>query len=392
MLPLEGITVVSLEQAVAAPFATRQLADLGARVIKIERPGDGDFARHYDTTVNGMSSHFVWINRSKESLTLNLKSDEGKEILHKLLSEADVFIQNLAPGAIDRLGFGQDSLQEKYENLIICGISGYGSYGPYVDKKAYDLLIQCEAGLVSITGTEEAPSKAGISVADIAAGMYAYTGILTALIQRSKTGKGSAFEVSMLEALGEWMGFPLYFSHYGGKEPARTGARHATIYPYGPFPANDGKQVFFSIQNEREWARLCEDVMGMPELVEDERFNTGSGRAENREVLKELIESAFAKYTASDLVEKLEEVKIANARLNSVEEFVQHPQLKARNRWREVATPNGPIQALLPPATFSDFDPVMGAIPEVGENTNSILEEFGFDQDFISKCKESNII
>lgn len=392
MLPLEGITVVSLEQAVAAPFATRQLADLGARVIKIERPGDGDFARHYDTTVNGMSSHFVWINRSKESLTLNLKSDEGKEILHKLLSEADVFIQNLAPGAIDRLGFGQDSLQEKYENLIICGISGYGSYGPYVDKKAYDLLIQCEAGLVSITGTEEAPSKAGISVADIAAGMYAYTGILTALIQRSRTGKGSAFEVSMLEALGEWMGFPLYFSHYGGKEPARTGARHATIYPYGPFPANDGKQVFFSIQNEREWARLCEDVMGMPELVEDERFNTGSGRAENREVLKELIESAFTKYTASDLVEKLEEAKIANARLNSVEEFVLHPQLKARNRWREVATPNGPIQALLPPATFSDFDPVMGAIPEVGENTNSILEEFGFDEDFISKCKESNII
>ncbi|MCG3088226.1 CaiB/BaiF CoA transferase family protein [Sporosarcina cyprini] len=392
MLPLEGITVVSLEQAVAAPFATRQFADLGARVIKIERPGDGDFARHYDTTVNGMASHFVWINRSKESLTLNLKSEEGKEILHTLLAEADVFIQNLAPGAVDRLGFSPQQLKEKYDQLIVCGISGYGSYGPYVDKKAYDLLIQCEAGLVSITGTDETPSKAGISVADIAAGMYAYTGILTALIQRSKTGKGSVFEVSMLEALGEWMGYPLYYSHYGGKEPARTGARHATIFPYGPFPANDGKYVFLSIQNEREWARLCETVMKRPELIGDEKYSTNSARVENREALKEIIESAFTAYTAAQLVNLLEEAKIANARLNSVEEFVQHPQLQARNRWRNVDTPNGPIKSLLPPATFQEFEPVMEAIPEVGQNTDAILQEFGFDEAFIQKCKATHAI
>lgn len=392
MLPLEGITVVSLEQAVAAPFATRQLADLGARVIKIERPVSGDFARHYDTTVDGMSSHFVWINRSKESLTLNLKSDEGKEILHKLLSEADVFIQNLAPGAVDRLGFSPQLLKGQYEQLIICGISGYGSYGPYVDKKAYDLLIQCEAGLVSVTGTEETPSKAGISVADIAAGMYAYTGILTAIIQRSRTGKGSLFEVSMLEALGEWMGYPLYYSHYGGKEPARSGASHATIFPYGPFLANDDKFVFFSIQNDREWASFSEKVMKRPDLITDEKYKTNSVRVENKEELKKIIEEGFAAYTAAELIELLEQAKIANARLNSVEEFVQHPQLQARKRWRDVATSNGMIKALLPPATFEDFEPVMGAVPSVGENTDSILREFNFDEEFIRKCKDTNTI
>ncbi|WP_153723596.1 CaiB/BaiF CoA transferase family protein [Sporosarcina cascadiensis] len=392
MLPLEGITVVSLEQAVAAPFATRQLADLGARVIKIERPISGDFARHYDTTVDGLSSHFVWINRSKESLTLNLKSDEGKEILHKLLSEADVFIQNLAPGAVDRLGFSPQVLKEKYEKLIVCGISGYGSYGPYVDKKAYDLLIQCEAGLVSTTGTEDTPSKAGVSVADIAAGMYAYTGILTAIIQRSRTGKGSVFEVSMLEALGEWMGYPLYYSHYGGTEPARSGASHATIFPYGPFPAKDEKFVFFSIQNDREWASFSETVMKRPDLITDEKYKTNSARVGNKEELKKIIEEGFSAYTADELIELLEKAKIANARLNSVEEFVQHPQLQARNRWRDVKTPNGMIQALLPPATFEDFEPVMEAIPSVGENTDSILREFNFDEDFIQKCKDTNTI
>lgn len=392
MLPLEGITVVSLEQAVAAPFATRQLADLGARVIKIERPISGDFARHYDTTVDGMSSHFVWINRSKESLTLNLKSDEGKEILHKLLSEADVFIQNLAPGAVDRLGFSPQLLKEQYEQLIVCGISGYGSYGPYVDKKAYDLLIQCEAGLVSVTGTEDAPSKAGISVADIAAGMYAYTGILTAIIQRSRTGKGSIFEVSMLEALGEWMGYPLYYSHYGGKEPARSGASHATIFPYGPFPANDEKFVFFSIQNDREWASFSENIMKRPDLITDEKFKTNSDRVENKEELRKIIEEGFAAYTADELIELLEQAKIANARLNSVEEFVQHPQLQARNRWRDVATANGMIKALLPPATFEDFEPVMEAIPSVGEHTDNILREFNFDEEFIQRCKDTNTI
>lgn len=392
MLPLEGITVVSLEQAVAAPFATRQLADLGARVIKIERPIDGDFARHYDTTVNGMSSHFVWINRSKESLTLDLKSKEGKEILEKLLSEADIFIQNLAPGAIDRLGFSPEVLNEKFEKLIVCGISGYGTYGPYVDKKAYDLLIQCEAGLVSITGTDDTPSKAGISVADIAAGMYAYSGILTALIQRSKTGKGSYFEVSMLEALGEWMGYPMYYSHYGGREPSRTGASHATIFPYGPFPANDGKFVFFSIQNEREWKRLCEEVMEKPEYVEDSRFNSNSSRVNNKNLLRGLIESAFMNFTANELVDRLESAKIANARLNSIEEFYRHPQLEARNRFREVQTPNGPIKALLPPATFNNFEPVMGGIPSVGQDTELILKEIGYSKEFVNQCKALNII
>ncbi|MHC8517722.1 CaiB/BaiF CoA transferase family protein [Sporosarcina sp. ITBMC105] len=392
MLPLEGIKVVSLEQAVAAPFATRQLADLGARVIKIERPIDGDFARHYDTTVNGMSSHFVWINRSKESLTLDLKSKEGKEILEKLLSEADIFIQNLAPGAIDRLGFSPKVLNEKFEKLIVCGISGYGTYGPYVDKKAYDLLIQCEAGLVSITGTDDTPSKAGISVADIAAGMYAYSGILTALIQRSKTGKGSYFEVSMLEALGEWMGYPMYYSHYGGREPSRTGASHATIFPYGPFPANDGKFVFFSIQNEREWKRLCEEVMEKPEYVEDSRFNSNSSRVNNKNLLRGLIESAFMNFTANELVDRLESAKIANARLNSIEEFYRHPQLEARNRFREVQTPNGPIKALLPPATFNNFEPVMGGIPSVGQDTELILKEIGYSKEFVNQCKALNII
>lgn len=392
MLPLEGITVVSLEQAVAAPFATRQLADLGARVIKIERPVSGDFARHYDTTVDGMSSHFVWINRSKESLTLNLKSDEGKEILHKLLSEADVFIQNLAPGAVDRLGFSPQLLKEQYEQLIICGISGYGSYGPYVDKKAYDLLIQCEAGLVSVTGTEDTPSKAGISVADIAAGMYAYTGVLTAIIQRGRTGIGSVFEVSMLEALGEWMGYPLYYSHYGGKEPARSGASHATIFPYGPFPANDDKFVFFSIQNDREWASFSENIVKRPDLITDEKYKTNSARVENKEELKKIIEEGFAAYTSDELIDLLEQAKIANARLNSIEEFVQHPQLQARDRWRDVATSNGNIKALLPPATFEDFDPVMEAIPSVGEHTDSILREFNFDEEFIQKCKDTNTI
>ncbi|WP_369405478.1 CaiB/BaiF CoA transferase family protein [Aneurinibacillus tyrosinisolvens] len=258
MLPLEGITVVSLEQAIAAPFATRQLADLGARVIKIERPDVGDFARQYDTTVNGISSHFVWTNRSKQSIELDLKTEESQQILLDLLAKADVFVQNLAPGAIDRLGFSPVELREKFPGLIICGISGYGTEGPYRDKKAYDLLIQCESGLVSLTGTAEAPSKVGISIADIAAGMYAYTGILTALLQRQKTGEGTVLEVSMLEALGEWMGYPLYYTHYGEKEPQRTGARHATIYPYGPFPAKDNKTVFFGIQNEREWAQFCE--------------------------------------------------------------------------------------------------------------------------------------
>ncbi len=383
MLPLEGLTVVSLEQAVAAPFATRQLADLGARVIKVERPVTGDFARNYDTTVKGMASHFVWLNRSKESVALDLKKEESKVILDKLLSKADVFIQNLAPGAIDRLGFGAEELQKKYPQLIICSISGYGSFGPYTDKKAYDLLIQCEAGLVSITGTEVHPSKTGISIADIAAGMYAYTGILTALLTRQQTGKGTIMEVSMLEALAEWMGYPLYYSTYGSIEPKRTGASHATIYPYGPFKAGDEKFVFMGIQNEREWTQFCEKVLSDPQLAVDPRFASNSKRVENNAALKSIIEERFQDFSADQVINRLEAAKIANARLNTVQELANHPQLQARNRWREVHSPVGPLQALIPPVTFEGIDTVMNPIPAVGEHTESILKELGFDLETI---------
>lgn len=389
MLPLQGITIVSLEQAVAAPFATRQLADLGARVIKIERPGPGDFARNYDKTVDGMSSHFVWINRSKESVALDLKQEEAKVVLDELLSKADVFIQNLAPGAVNRLGFGAAELKEKYPHLIICGISGYGTFGPYTNKKAYDLLIQCEAGLVSITGTEDTPSKSGISIADIAAGMYAYTGILTALIARFKTGKGTVMEVSMLEALAEWMGYPLYYSAYGETEPKRTGASHATIYPYGPFQTGDKKMVFMGIQNEREWLQFCRQVLENNNLAHDIRFNSNSNRVANSNALKIIIDEVFQKFNSDQVIERLEEAKIANARLNTIQEFVDHPQLKARNRWRDVQSPVGTLKALIPPVTFDEIDHVMNPIPEVGEHTESVLKEFGFNHETISKCTAS---
>ena len=379
MLPLQGITVVSLEQAVAAPFATRQLADLGARVIKVERPGPGDFARGYDKTVKGLSSHFVWTNRSKESITLDLKHEEAKKVLDKLLSEADVFVQNLAPGAVDRLGFSAQELQKKYPKLIICSISGYGTFGPYTNKKAYDLLIQCEAGLVSVTGTEETPSKAGISIADIAAGMYTYTGVLTAIISRYKTGKGAIIEVSMLEALAEWMGYPLYYSAYGKSEPQRTGASHATIYPYGPFKAGDQKMVFLGIQNEREWVQFCEEVLDKTEIAVDERFNNNSNRVANKDALRAIIETVFQNMDSDAIISSLEGAKIANARLNTVTELVEHPQLQARNRWREVDSPVGMLKALLPPVTSDEIDTVMNPVPAVGEHTASILEEFGFD-------------
>ncbi|MFD1019689.1 CaiB/BaiF CoA transferase family protein [Thalassobacillus hwangdonensis] len=377
MLPLKGITVVSLEQAVAAPFATRQLADLGARVIKVERE-DGDFARGYDQTVNGMSSHFVWLNRSKESIALDLKSEHGKQALDGLLAEADVFIYNLAPGAVDRLGFAASDLRKRHPRLIICGVSGYGADGPYTNKKAYDLLIQCEAGLVSVTGTEEEPSKSGISVADIAAGMYAYSGILTAIIARSQTGEGTVMEVSMLEALAEWMGYPMYFAEYGGEAPKRTGARHATIYPYGPFEASDGKMVFLAIQNEREWKQFTAKILGQPALADDPRFSSNSLRVENREALKAIIEGALAKLASDSLIDLLEEARIANARLNSVKDITGHPQLMARDRFREVDSPVGKLKALIPPVTFDGIDTVMNPIPEIGEHTDKILEEFGF--------------
>ena len=392
MLPLIGITVVSLEQAIAAPFATRHLADLGARVIKVERPGTGDFARGYDETVHGLSSHFIWCNRSKESLTLDLKSSEGREILDKLLEKADVFIHNLAPGAVDRLGFGARELQKKFPRLIVCGISGYGTTGPYANKKAYDLLIQCEAGLLSITGTPDTPCKVGISVADISAGMYAFSGILTALLHRQSTGKGAVLEISMLEALGEWMGFPMYYTAYGKVELERTGSSHASIYPYGAFRGSDGKQVFLGIQNEREWARFCAEVLKKPDLADDPRFQSNSMRMQNKEVLQEIIENIFSAIPSDTIIGRLDAAKIANARLNTMMDFFEHPQLKERNRWREVSTPNGPVRALVPPAMPEGLEPVMSPVPEVGQHTEQILQELGYDSERIRHLKLRQIV
>ncbi|MYS78791.1 CaiB/BaiF CoA transferase family protein [Embleya scabrispora] len=377
LLPLAGVTVVSLEQAIAAPYATRQLADLGARVIKIERPGAGDFARAYDETVEGLSSHFVWANRGKESLALDLKDERAAEILDRLLARADVFVQNLAPGAADRLGLGAADLRARFPRLIVCGISGYGTSGPYRDKKAYDLLVQCEAGLLSVTGTPDAPAKAGIPIADIAAAMYAFTGMLTALYERRVTGEGSAFEVSMLDALGEWMGFPYYFATYGGTPPPRTGARHAAIAPYGPYRAGDGGQVFVGVQNDREWAALCERVLGRPDLVRDPRFRTNSLRVAGNERLTELIEAVFADRTVAEIEASLDEVGIANARMRTIAEFAEHPQHAARDRLRLIDSPAGPLRALLPPVTVTGREAAMGPIPAAGEHTAAILAELG---------------
>lgn len=377
MHPLNGLTVVSLEQAVAAPFATRQLADLGARVIKIERPIVGDFARGYDETVNGMASHFVWLNRSKESVALDLKSDHGRSAIRALVSQADVFIQNLAPGAAERLGLGAVEMRAMNPSLIHVSISGYGPNGPYTSRKAYDLLVQCEAGLVSITGTENEPSKVGISIADIASGMYAYSGILTAIIQRSQTGEGVALEISMLEALAEWMGYPLNYAIYGGIPPARTGARHASIAPYGPFRCGDGTQLFLGLQNEREWATFCEKILEAPGLALDPRFERNSLRVENLVELQAEVERAFADITAEEGAERLEAAGIANAVLRDMHGLANHPQLQARQRWVDYQSPVGTLRALVPPATFVGSAPVMGPIPEVGEHTEAVLAEFG---------------
>jgi len=392
MLPLAGITVVAVEQAVAAPFATRHLADLGARVIKIERPGVGDFARRYDTTVKGMSSHFVWLNRAKESLTLDLKHPEAPPILRALLAGADVFVHNLAPGAMDRLGFGSAALHPDYPRLIVSEISGYGSSGPYREKKAYDLLIQCETGLVSVTGTPENPAKAGISVADIAAGMYAYSGILTALYRRERTGAGATFEVSLFEALGEWMGYPMYYAAYGGGAPPRTGARHATIAPYGPFATQDGQEVFLGVQNEREWERFCRIVLEDPDLAGDPRFAANADRATHRQALDAAIGAVLGELTGEQAIERLERAGIATARLNAPQDFWDHPQLAARERRRQVDSPAGPLRALLPPVTMPGDEPRMGKIPALGEHTEAILHELGYDQTRIESLRAAGAI
>ena len=390
--PLDGITVVSLEHAIAAPFCTRQLADLGARVIKVERPGGGDFARGYDTQVDGLSSHFVWVNRSKESLTLDLKQPSAIATLKTLLKTADVLVQNLAPGAAARMGLTAEVLQKENPQLILCDISGYGNDGPYRDKKAYDLLIQSEAGFLSVTGTSETPSKAGNSIADIAAGMYAYTNILAALLQRGKTGKGSVIDISMLESLSEWMSFPMYYAYKGAEPPPRNGASHATIYPYGPFKAGDGKTVMLGLQNEREWVQFCEIVLENPALAQDERFDRNFKRNEKRAELLEIIDACFCKLSSEQLVARLEKAQIANAHLNDMAGLWKHEQLEARNRWTEVDTPNGSIAALLPPGRNDSYDYRMDAIPAVGQHTDAILKELGMSESEIASMRVSGAI
>ena len=390
--PLDGITVVSLEHAIAAPFCTRQLADLGARVIKVERPGAGDFARAYDSRVKGQASHFVWTNRSKESLTLDLKQAGALAALKTLLGKADVLVQNLAPGAAARMGLGYDALSQAHPGLIVCDISGYGEDGPYRDKKAYDLLIQSEAGFLSVTGTPEAPSKAGNSVADIAAGMYAYTNILSALLLRARTGKGSHIDVSMLESLGEWMSYPLYYAFDGAPPPPRTAAAHASIYPYGPFAAGDGATVMLGLQNEREWKAFCEVVLQDAALAMDPRFDSNARRNAHREALKALILDLFSKLTAEQVVARLDEAQIANARMNDMAGLWAHPQLKARQRWHTVGSPAGDIPAMLPPGRNNAFDYRMDPVPAVGQHTEAILRELGQTEAEVAALRASGAI
>ena len=391
MRPLDGITVVALEQVIAGPFATRQLAELGARVIKIERPSGGDSARAYDTTVKGLSSHFVWVNRSKESLALDVKHPQAKEILARLLERADVFLHNLAPGAVDRLGLGS-SIRERHPRLIWCGISGYGPSGPYASKKAYDLLVQCEAGLLSVTGSADSPAKAGIPAADIAAGMYAFTSILAALLRRARSGEGATIDVTMLEALGEWMGFPALFAAYGGTPPPRSGAHHATIVPYGPFKAGDGQTVFLSVQNEREYAAFCDRVLQNKALQTDARFATGPARFKNREAMHQEIDRVFSKLGAAEIIERLEAADIANARLNDMAGFRDHPQLEARGRWARVGSPSGELDLLKPPFNLSGFEPRLDPVPALGEHTGAILAELGYPEREIEALRRAGAV
>ncbi|WP_037885508.1 CaiB/BaiF CoA transferase family protein [Streptomyces viridochromogenes] len=392
-LPLSGITVVSLEQAVAAPYATRQLADLGARVIKVERPGGGDFARRYDTAVQGESSYFVWLNRSKESLTLDLKAPRGLEILHRLLDDADVFVQNLAPGAADRLGLGVEALGERWPRLIPCTISGYGTSGPWAGRKSYDLLVQCQTGLVSLTGTPDRTARVGVSVADIAAGMYAYSGILTALYTRATTGTAHPVEISLFEALAEWMGQPAYYTQYGGGQPPRLGTQHPTLAPYGAFTAADGREVLFSIQNEPEWAVLCAQFLGRPELTDDPRFATSSARVTHREEVNAVVAERCARSDAEEILKDLESIGIACAGVNDVAAFLDHPVLAARGRWRDVGIPGGAtVRALLPPADLAGLPARMDPVPSVGEHTEAILTELGRTGEEIEALRADSVI
>ena len=390
MRPLEDITVIALEQAVAGPFCTRQLADMGARVIKIERPGIGDFARSYDERVRGLASYFVWVNRSKESLTLDIKHPAAAAILARLLKKADVFLQNLAPGATARLGLSYPALREAYPRLIVCDVSGYGSDGPYRDKKAYDLLIQSESGFLSITGTPDEPAKSGISIADISAAMYALSNILGALLERHKTGSGCHVDISLLETMTEWMSYALYYGFDGASPPPRSGAAHATIYPYGPFPTANGKTVMLGLQNEREWEAFCSKVLEQPALAKDPRFSSNSRRVAAREELKKIVVDAFSRFSAEQAVERLDAAGIANARLKDVHEVWRHPQLKAR--WTTMETPVGPIPTLIPPGAPKAYLPRMDPLPALGEHTDKILTELGYDQNEILRLRRDNVV
>jgi itaconate CoA-transferase len=390
--PLDGVVVVALEHAIAAPLATRHLADNGARVIKIERPGSGDFARAYDQRVRGLASHFVWTNRGKESVTLDLKHAQALPVLHRLLERADVFVQNLAPGAAARLGLDAAAIHRINPRTIVCGVSGYGEAGPYRDKKAYDLLIQAEAGLLSITGSETEMAKTGVSVADIAGGMYAYSGILNALLLRSRTGKGSSIEVSLLDSLAEWMGYPLYYAFEGAAQPARTGAMHATIYPYGPFQAGDGGTVMIAIQNEREWALFCEKVLGAPALAGDPRFSSNAARSANRLQLAPILQQRLAQMDAAGLIALLDSASIANAAVNNLGGLRTHPQLSARERWAEIASPAGPLPALRPPPLSDAYAPAMGDIPALGAHTEGVLAWLGYGDAEIAALRADGLI
>ena len=392
MKPLDGVKVITLEHAIAAPFCTRQLADLGARVIKIERPGTGDFARAYDERVHGMASHFVWCNRSKESLTLDVKAPQAQGILERLLEDTDVLVQNLAPGAAARLGLSYQALRDRYPRLIVCNISGYGSDGPYRDKKAYDLLIQSESGFLSITGGPDSPAKAGCSIADIAAGMYAYTNILSALLQRSKTGLGREIDVSMLESMVEWMTYPLYYAFDGASPPPRAGAAHATIYPYGPFPAGDTKTVMLGLQNEREWGVFCAKVLLAPELATDPRFSSNSKRVAAREALRDIIVAVFGELTSEEVISRLDHAQIANARMNDMSDVWAHPQLKERNRWVNIDSPAGSIPALLPPGIDPASDVRLDPVPALGQHTEALLSELGFSTDAVRELRDGAVV
>ncbi|MEE1752469.1 CaiB/BaiF CoA transferase family protein [Streptomyces sp. SP18CS02] len=391
--PLEGVTVVAVEQAVSAPFATRQLADLGARVIKVERPDGGDFARGYDTAAGGLASHFVWCNRGKESVAVDLKDPRGLEVVRRLVAGADVFVQNLAQGAAARLGLDAATLCAGDPRLIAVDISGYGAGGPYAHKRAYDMLVQCEAGLVSVTGTPEQPVKAGIPAADIAAAMYAFSGVLAALLRRATTGLGGPVEISMLEALTEWMGHPLHHGMHGGEAPARTGVAHAVIAPYDAFSTADDGLVLLSVQNDREWRRLAEQVLGRPELGVDPAYATNTARVAHREQTDAVVAEALASMGTAEAIGLLDTAGIACARLNSVADVAAHPQLAARGRWREVDTPVGPLRAMLPPITLPDGPEArMGAVPALGEHTDAVLEELGVDAGERSVLRRDGVV